>query len=78
MAILDCRDIIVFTALLNGSTYARRYLSQPPPLPKMKEGVFILLTAKELYNQWKLWKPVPLLIIYNGHNHCDSTIAVMY
>jgi len=78
MAIGLQRDIIVVTALLDGSTYARRYLSQPPPLPKMKGGVFIPLTTEVFCSQWKLWKPSPLLIIYNGHYHYDSTIAVLY
>jgi len=60
MAIGLQRDIIVVTALLDGSAYARRYLSQPPPLPKMK-GVFIPLITEDLCHQWKLWKPPPLL-----------------
>ena len=37
MAIGVQRVIIVVTALRDGSTYARIYYSQPPPLPKIKE-----------------------------------------
>ena len=70
------RDIIVVTASHDGSTYARKYFSQPPPLPKMKGGVFVPLTTEDLCSQWKLWKHAPLLIIYNGQNHYDSTTAV--
>ena len=76
MAIGLQRDIIVVTASHDGSTYARKYFSQPPPLPKMKGGVFVPLTTEDLCSQWKLWKHAPLLIIYNGQNHYDSTTAV--
>jgi len=34
------RDIVVITATSNGSTFARMYPSKPPPLEKMKGGVF--------------------------------------
>lgn len=77
MAIGLQRDIIVVTALHDGSTYARIYYSQPPPLPKMRGGVFVPLPTKDLCSQWKLWKSAPLLIIYNGHNHYDSTTTAV-
>ena len=76
MAIGLQRDIVV-TALHDGSTYARIYHSQPPPLPNMKGGVFVPLQTEDLCSQWKLWNSAPLLIIYNGHNHYDSTTAVI-
>ena len=71
------REIVVLTTLRDGSTYARRYYSQPPPMPKMKGGVFVPLTTEDLCRQWKLMKPAPLLIIYNGHNHYDSTKSII-
>ena len=69
------RDVVVVTAATNGSTFARKYPSQPPPVTKMAGGVFIPLSAEELCNQWCHWKPTPLLIIFNGINHFDSTLS---
>ena len=68
------RDVVVVTATTNGSTFARKYPSQPPPVTKMAGGVFIPLSSQELCNHWQHWKPTPLLIIFNGINHFDSTL----
>ena len=54
-------------------TCARRFLCHPPPVPKMRGGIFIPVDITELINQWKEHVPSPLLIIYNGINHDDST-----
>ena len=48
MAIGLQRDIVVVTVLRDGSTFARRYFSKPPPLPKMKGGIFDTLTTEDL------------------------------
>ena len=69
-------DIVVVTALNNQSgSFAQKFVCQPPPLPKMRGGVFVSLTAHELCSQWSTMKSRPLLIIYNGQNHYDSTIS---
>ena len=68
------RDIVVVTAATNGSTFARQYPSQPPPIRTMTGGIFIPLSAETLCNQWEHWKPSPLLIIFNGTNHYDSVL----
>ena len=42
------RDIVVITASDNCSCcYARRFPCQPPPIPKMRGGIFIPLTSHE-------------------------------
>jgi len=69
------RDIAVVTAATNGSTFGCLYPSQPPPVQTIIGGIFIQLTAEMLCNQWKHWKPTPLLIIFNGTNHYDSTLC---
>lgn len=68
------RDIVVLTVAQDGSTYSRRFPCQPPPVPKMSGGIFIPLSTNELCGQWKSLDPTPLLIIYNGHSHYDSTV----
>ena len=69
------RDIVVVTAPTNQNcTFARKFVCQPPPLPKMRGGFFVPLTTNELCSQWSTMKPPPLLIIYNGQNHYDSTV----
>ena len=40
------RDVIVLMVATNGSTFARKYPSQPPPVEKMTGGVFIPLTTE--------------------------------
>ena len=69
------RNIVVVTASAGKqhATHARQFPFEPPPLPKMRGGIFIPLTTRELCELWKSWNP-PLLIIYNGHSHYDSTI----
>ena len=43
------RNIVVITASDNFSCcYARRFSCQPPPIPKMRGGIFIPLTSHEL------------------------------
>ena len=72
LAIKLHRDIVVITASIDGS-YARKFPSKPPPLPKMSGGIFIPLTCDELCSQWQSVTPQPLVIIFNGVNHYDST-----
>ena len=70
------RDIIVVTATTDGSTFGRKYPSQPPPVDKMSGGVFLPLNTETICKQWQHWKPTPLLIIFNGTNHYDSTLCL--
>ena len=63
------RDVVVLTAAHDGSTYARQFPSQPPPISRMRGGIFIPLSSSELCGRWKSLDPTPLLIIYNGHSH---------
>lgn len=67
------REIVVITGSGETYTFARRFLCHPPPVPKMRGGIFIPVDIRELPIQWKQYKPSPLLIIYNGTNHYDST-----
>ncbi|XP_065913758.1 uncharacterized protein [Dysidea avara] len=75
LAIALHRDIIVITDNSSDGSYARRFPCQPPPLPKMKGGIFIPIKCKELCVQWTM-TPTPLVIIFNGVNHYDSTISL--
>ena len=70
------RSIAVVTASAGGqhATHARKFPYEPPPLPKMRGGIFIPFTTRELCELWKSWNPSPFLIIYNGHSHYDSTL----
>jgi len=68
------RDIAVITATSNGSTYARIYPSKPS-LEKMKGGVFNPMSTEQLCNEWLCSKPAPLLLLFNGNNHYDSTVC---
>ena len=47
LAIRLHRDIVVIT-VSNGITFAWKFPSQPPPLPKMRGGVFFRLTTQQL------------------------------
>ena len=58
-------------------TYARKFPADTPPAPKIRGGIFSPLTAGELCEQWNRWNPSPLLIIYNGHSHYDSTVKLI-
>ena len=69
------RDIVVITVATNNCVCARRFPCQAPPVPKMRGGIFFPLTAQELYSEWKSINPIPLLIIYNGCNHYNSTLS---
>ena len=71
------RDIVVVTAATNGSTFARKYPSQPPPVEKISGGIFIPMSTEILCNQWQQWKPTPLLIVFNDINHYDSTLCIL-
>ena len=75
LAIALHRDVIVITDNSSDGSYARRFPCQPPPLPKMKGGIFIPIKCKELCVQWTM-TPTPLVIIFNGVNHYDSTISL--
>lgn len=70
------QDVIVITESDNEFTHARKFPSCPPPVPKMRGGIFIPIEITELLNQWEQYKPRPLLILYNGINHYDSTISL--
>ena len=74
LAIAIGRQIVVVTGSENTFTSARRFPCHPPPIPKMRGGIFVPVEITELYNEWKNYKPSPLLIIYNGVNHYDSTM----
>ena len=67
------REIVVITGSGDSYTCARRFLCQPPPVPKTRGGIIIPIDITELPSQWKQYKPSPLLIMYNGTNHYDST-----
>ena len=70
------RDILVLTSTRDDASYARRFPCEPPPIPKMKGGIFIPLTANQLCEHWTSSNPHPLLVIYNSHSHYDSTVQV--
>ncbi|XP_065901931.1 uncharacterized protein [Dysidea avara] len=74
LAIALERDVVVISGLQNTFTSARRFPCHPPPIPKMRGGIFIPVNVTELAAQWKYYNPRPLLIIYNDINHYDSTI----
>ena len=57
------RDIIVITAQADHDCFARKFMHQPPPVPKMRRGVFTPLSASELCTQWSTIKPFPLVIL---------------
>ena len=67
------REIVVITRSGDKCTSARRFLCHPPPVPKMRGGIFIPMDLEDLLDQWNKYNPPPLLIIYNGINHYDST-----
>ena len=76
LAIGLSREIIAVTGSRNTFTFARRFPFHPPPIPKMRGGIFIPMNVAELLEQWKSFDPFPLLIIYNGINHYDSTVFI--
>ena len=71
------RDIVVLTAACNSASYARKFPSKPPPITKMRGGIFIPLSTDELCRQWQSLNPRPLLIVYNGYSHYDSTVQLV-
>ncbi|XP_065884579.1 uncharacterized protein [Dysidea avara] len=74
MAIGLKKEVIVVTDSTVGNVFARKYPYQPPPVSKMKGGVFIPLTCDELCAQYdSLPCHNSLVLLYNGHNHFDST-----
>ena len=74
MAIGLKREITVITDSTVGNTFARQYPCQPPPIPKMKGGLFIPLSADKLCAQYdSLLCHNLLVLLYNGSNHFDST-----
>ena len=71
------RDIVVITSVDNGEhSYARRFLCEPKPSQKMRGGIFIPLSCNELCGWWQHVIPSPLLVIFNGYNHYDSTLSL--
>ena len=75
LAIAIGQDVIVITGS-HDFKYARKFPCNPPSLPKMRGGIFIPVEITELLDQWKQYKLSPLLILYNGINHYDSTISL--
>ena len=71
------RDIVVLTTVCDSASYARRFPCEPPPITKMRGGIFIPLSTDELCGQWESLNPRPLLIVYNGHSHYDSTVQLV-
>ena len=74
MAVGLKKDILVITDSSVGNVFARKYPYQPPPVPKMKGGVFIPVSSDELCSseQSKQLQNC-LIVVYNGSNHYDST-----
>ena len=74
MAIGLKKEVTVITDSTVGNVFARKYPHQPPPVSKMKGGVFIPLTCDELCAQYdSLSCHNSLVLLYNGRNHFDST-----
>jgi len=72
------RDIAVITSMGNGiSTYARRYPCWAKPTQKMRGDIFISLACDNLFKWWQAAVPSPLLLIFNGFNHYDSTLFLL-
>ena len=76
LAIAIGREIVVISGSGGNFTSARKFPSCPPPVPKMRGGIFIPIEIFKLLSEWKSYKPLPLLITYNGINHYDSTILI--
>lgn len=72
MAIGLKRSIIVITDS-NVNVFARKFPQEPPPIPKMKGGIFIPITSSDLFASENLAKD-SLIIVYNGSNHYYSTL----
>ena len=71
------RDIIVITSVDNSeSSYAKRFPCEPEPSQKMRGGIFIPLSCNDLCSWWQCTMPSPLLLIFNGYNHYDSTLSL--
>jgi len=67
------KEVTVITDSV-GDAFARKYPCQPPPVSKMKGGVFIPLSGDELCAQYNsLLCHNSLVLLYNGCNHFDST-----
>jgi len=76
LAIGLSREIIVVTGSRNKFMFAGQFPFHPPPIPKMRGGIFIPMYVAKLLEQWKSYNPFPLLIINNSINHYDSTIFI--
>lgn len=78
MAVGLKKDILVITDSSVGNVFARKFLYQPPPVPKMKEGIFIPVSSDELCSseQSKQLQNC-LIVVYNGSNHYDSTSCIL-
>jgi len=66
MAIGLKKDILVITDSSVGNVFARRFLYHPPPVPKMKGGVFIPLSSDELCSEHSTQLQNSLIVVYNG------------
>lgn len=75
MAVGLKKNITVITDYESGSVFGRYFHSTPPPIPKMKGGVFKPSTYGDIYRT-KYCSPGTLFIIYNGCNHYDYTCKV--
>ena len=78
MAVGLKRDILVITDSSVGSVFARKFPSQPPPVPKMKGGFFIPVSSGELCSSEQSTQSQNcLIVVYNGSNHYDSTSCIL-
>ena len=66
MAVGLKKDILVITDSSVGNVFARRFLYHPPPVPKMKGGVFIPLSSDELCSEHSTQLQNSLIVVYNG------------
>jgi len=76
LAIAIEREVVAISGSGNNFTSTRRFPCHPPPIPKIRGGIFIPVDVTELAAQWNCYNPRPLLIIYNGINHYDSAIFI--
>jgi len=57
------REIVVLTGHGSIFTSVQKFPCQPPPVPRMRGGIFIPVEVDELCEQWNNYKPQPLIVI---------------
>jgi len=70
---IGLKQSIVFITDSTVSVFAHKFPQEPPPVSKMKGGIFIPVTAHELCASDNVAKD-SLIIVYNGSNHYYSTL----